>query len=131
MMYLVAVMIGALLKELPLVVSFLAILVIGLAFGAINAWFITQLSIAPFIVTLATLFIGRGLALYLSETKMVFQSDVSRRSAAPLRSAFPGRSGSSLLVAVVAWVVLTQTPYGRQIYAVGADPDAAAKAGIG
>ena len=31
---------------------------------------------------------------------------------------------------VVAWVVLSQTPYGRQIYAVGADPEAAAKAGI-
>ena len=30
----------------------------------------------------------------------------------------------------VAWVTLTQTPFGRQIYAVGADPDAAAKAGI-
>ena len=37
--------------------------------------FITGLRIASFIVTLATLFIGRGFALYLSETKMVFQSD--------------------------------------------------------
>ncbi len=33
-------------------------------------------------------------------------------------------------MACAAWVTLTQTPFGRQIYAVGADPDSAAKAGI-
>ena len=43
----------------------------GLAFGIVNAFFITRLRVAAFITTLATLFIGRGVALYFSGTKMV------------------------------------------------------------
>src|SRR6202021_95820 len=74
-MYLVAVVMGLYLSDISLFISIPAIIVIGAAFGAINAWLITGLRIAPFIVTLATLFIGRGFALYLSETKIVFQSD--------------------------------------------------------
>ena len=73
-MYLVAVTMGLYLPDLPLFVSIPAIILIGAAFGAINAAFVTGLRIAPFIVTLATLFIGRGFALYLSETRMVFHS---------------------------------------------------------
>ena len=37
----------------------------------VNAFFITQLRVAAFITTLATLFIGRGIALYFSGNKMV------------------------------------------------------------
>jgi ribose transport system permease protein len=129
-MYLVAVAMGLYLSDMPLIVSIPAIMLIGAAFGAINAFFITQLRIAAFIVTLATLFIGRGFALYLSETKMVFQSDTVQTLG---RSSFAGIPWAIWIAAAVvaaAWVTLTQTPYGRQIYAVGADPDSAAKAGI-
>ena len=41
----------------------------GLACGAVNALFITRLRMMPFIVTLATLFIGRGLGLYITQTR--------------------------------------------------------------
>ena len=129
-MYLVAVTMGLYLSDVPLFLSIPAIVLIGAAFGAINACFITGLRIASFIVTLATLFIGRGFALYLSETKMVFQSDTVQTLG---RSSFLGLPWAIWIAAVVAcaaWVTLTQTPYGRQIYAVGADPDSAAKAGI-
>jgi ribose transport system permease protein len=121
---------GLYLPDVPLFVSIPAIILIGVTFGAINASFITGLRIAPFIVTLATLFIGRGFALYLSETKMVFQSDTVQTLG---RESFLGLAWAiwiAAFVAAAAWVTLTQTPYGRQIYAVGADPDAAAKAGI-
>ena len=93
-MYLVAVAMGLYLPDLPLVVSIPAIILIGAAFGAINACFITGLRIASFIVTLATLFIGRGFALYLSETKMVFQSDTVQTLGRSSFLGFPGRSGS-------------------------------------
>ena len=129
-MYLVAVTMGLYLPDVPLFVSIPAIILIGVTFGAINASFITGLRIASFIVTLATLFIGRGFALYLSETRMVFQSDTVQTLG---RSSFVGLPWAIWIaasVAAVAWVTLTQTPFGRQIYAVGADPDAAAKAGI-
>lgn len=129
-MYLVAVVMGLYFSDLPLAVSIPAILLVGLVFGAVNAWFTTYLRIASFVVTLATLFIGRGLALYLSETRMIFQSDTVQTLGRSSALGVPWAIWILLIVAIIAWVVLTQTPYGRQIYAVGADPDAAAKAGI-
>jgi ribose transport system permease protein len=129
-MYLAVVVLGLYLPDLPLAISIPAILLIGVAFGAINAWFTTYLRIAAFMTTLATLFIGRGLALYLSETKMVFQSDTVQTLGRSSALGVPWAIWILAAVAAIAWVVLTQTPYGRQIYAVGADPDAAAKAGI-
>lgn len=129
-MYLVVVVLGLYLHDLPLIVSIPAILAIGLAFGAVNAWFTTYLKIAAFITTLATLFIGRGFALYLSETRMVFQSDVVQTLGRSSALGVPWAIWILAVVAALAWIVLTQTPYGRQIYAVGADPEAAAKAGI-
>jgi ribose transport system permease protein len=129
-MYLVAVVMGLYLSDVSLFVSIPAIMVIGAAFGAINASLITGLRIAPFIVTLATLFIGRGFALYLSETKMVFQSDTVQALGRASFVGVPWAIWITIVVAAVAWITLTQTPYGRQIYAVGADPDSAGKAGI-
>jgi ribose transport system permease protein len=129
-MYLCVVVMGLFLKDQPLIVSLCAILAVGLVYGAINAWFVTALNIPSFVVTLATLFIGRGLALYLSETKMVFQSDVVQTLGRSSALGVPWAIWILAAVAIIAWVVLTQTPYGRQIYAVGADPDAATKAGI-
>ncbi len=129
-MYLVAVVMGLYLIDLPLYLMIPAIILIGLAFGAVNAWFITYLRIAPFIVTLATLFVGRGLALHLSETKMVFQSEAVQVLGRSSALGLPWAIWILAIVAVIAWLVLSQTPYGRQIYATGADPEAAAKAGI-
>jgi ribose transport system permease protein len=129
-MYVSAAILGLYLKGLPATVSFPITMLIGLAFGAINAWFVTRLRVAAFITTLATLFIGRGLALYLSDTKMVFFNDEILTLG---RSAFlgiPSAIWAFAVVFVVAFVVLRDTTFGRQIYAVGADPEAAAKAGI-
>ena len=79
-------------------------MVIGAAFGAINAALITGLRIAPFIVTLATLFIGRGLALYLSETKMVFQSDTVQALGRASFFGVPWAIWIAIVVAAVAWI---------------------------
>lgn len=108
----------------------LAMAAIGAAFGAVNAAFIVGLRIAAFITTLATLFIGRGFALYLSGTKNVFGSDA-------LLSFGQGRVfGIASVVWLFVGVFLVAlwiercTPFGRYLFAIGADPDAARKAGI-
>lgn len=129
-MYLAVVVLGLFLAGLPLAAAIPAMLLIGLVVGAINAWFTTYLRIAAFITTLAMLFIVRGLALYLSGTRMVFQSDVVQTLGRSSALGVPWAIWILAVVALLAWVVLTQTPYGRQIYAIGADPEAAAKAGI-
>ena len=93
-MYLVAVVMGLYLSDVSLFVSIPAIMAIGAAFGAINACFITGLRIAPFIVTLATLFIGRGWLSISPRPRWFSKATPSRRFGGLRFSACPGRSGS-------------------------------------
>ncbi|MDO8544383.1 MAG: ABC transporter permease [Opitutaceae bacterium] len=114
----------------PLPLALGAMLATGLGFGAINAFFITRLRIAPFIVTLALLFVGRGLALTITQTRAMnlpdrfLQLGSARVAGVPLPLVVLGA------VLLVAHVVLMRTPFGRQIYALGNHPANARKAGI-
>ncbi len=129
-MYLSAAVLGVFLVGMPPIVAFPVVAVLGFAFGAVNALMITQLRVAAFITTLSTLFIGRGIALYFSGNKMVpFSKSVLTFG----RTAYLGVPSAIWVFAVVliiALAVLKLTTFGRQVYAIGADPDAAAKAGI-
>ena len=114
-----------------LFVSIPAIMVIGAAFGAINAALITGLRIAPFIVTLATLLI----LLRVGSLPLRDQDGFPKRNTVQAlgRASFfgvPWAIWIAIVVAAVAWITLTQTPYGRQIYAVGADPDLRGRQGF-
>ena len=53
----------------PLPLTLAAMMVTSLMFGAFNMLFITRVRVPAFIVTLATLFIGRGLGLRITETR--------------------------------------------------------------
>ncbi|MCL4142856.1 UNVERIFIED_CONTAM: hypothetical protein GTU68_031723, partial [Idotea baltica] len=57
--------------EYPVMVAVAGGLVAGLAFGFLNGFLVTKSKIAPFIVTLGTMTIGRGLALILSKGRPV------------------------------------------------------------
>ncbi len=129
-MYVVVVIVTLYLGDLPLYVSFPIGLLVGVLFGCINGYFIVVARVAPFIATLATLFIGRGVALYMTKTAMVFANDdvltLGRTDWLGLRSSIWAFG----LVFVLALFVLRSTPFGRQVYAVGQDQSAAAKAGL-
>ncbi len=102
----------------------------GCAMGAANALFIVRLGIAPFIVTLASLFFFRGAGTWITSSR---QFDFPREMMAFGQSAPLGIPLPIVLFALavaIAYVVLGRTTFGRQVYAVGADPDAARKAGI-
>jgi ribose transport system permease protein len=118
------------LAPIPAWGAVLLIVPLGLAFGAVNAFLIAGLRLMPFVVTLATLFIGRGLALHVTETRALNlpPSFVAIGQSALLGVPFP----VLLLVLVLAagQGVLSLTPFGRQIYAFGNNPDAARKAGL-
>jgi ribose transport system permease protein len=129
-MYVIAAVLGLFLKDLPLVLSFPLVMLLGLLFGAVNAWFITRLRVAAFITTLSTLFVGRGIALYFSGSKMVGFSPAVLALGRASYLGVPSAIWAFAIVFVLAYVTLGQTTFGRQVYAVGADPDAAAKAGI-
>ena len=105
-------------------------LLMGIGFGAVNAFFITRMKIMAFVVTLATLYLGRGLGLWVTETRAMnlpesfLKLGVARVVGVPLPVVILGG------VVLGAHLILTRTPFGRQIYAVGNDLEAAHKAGI-
>ncbi|QDV34719.1 ABC transporter permease [Tautonia plasticadhaerens] len=104
---------------------------VGLGFGLVNAALITRLRLMPFIVTLATLSIGRGLGLFLTQTRaMNLPGEFLRLGSSRVLGIVPLPVAMMVVVLSAAQVVLSMTPIGRQLYAVGNDPEAAKKAGI-
>ena len=106
------------------------IIPLGLLFGAVNAGLVAGLRMMPFVVTLATLFVGRGLALHVTQTRAL---NLPPEFLAIGHSTVLGVPFPVLLLAAVlgtGQLVLSRTPFGRQLYALGNNPDAARKAGL-
>ena len=118
------------LPHAPVALGVLAMAALGALFGAVNAVFIVGLRIAAFITTLATLFIGRGYALYLSETKNLTGSASLLAFGQGQTFGIADAVWLFLAVFLVAFWIERSTPFGRYLFAIGADPDAARKAGI-
>ena len=113
---------------LPLTV--LVVLGTGLLCGAVNAFFITRLRIMPFVVTLATLYFGRGLGLWITETRAMNLPESLLQIGTARHFGIPTPVIVFAAVLAAAHLALTRTPFGRHVYAVGNDPEAAGKAGI-
>jgi ribose/xylose/arabinose/galactoside ABC-type transport system permease subunit len=113
------------------VLALFAGLVTGAMFGLLNAVSIVVLRISPFLVTLATLVAGRGLGTAITQSFGIEYPApyLAFGTSAPL--GVPTPTWVLATVVVIAHVILTATQFGRQIYAVGNDPEAARKAGIG
>ena len=115
---------------LPVWAGCLAVLLIGLLFGLLNGVFIHRFKLIPFIVTLATFYIGRGVGLYLSDTRAINlpESFLSIGSARVMGIPFP--IIIMVLIVFSAHLVLRRTLFGRQMYALGHSIEKARKAGL-
>ena len=114
----------------PVLAGLLVMALLGGLFGAVNAAFIVGLRIAAFITTLATVFIGRGYALYLSETRNIADSDAMLAFGQGRCFGIAWAVWVFVAVFLVALWLERSTPFGRYLFAIGADPEAARKAGI-
>lgn len=131
-MYLSSVIAGLLMRHMGLSVptALIVALLVGTLYGAINAFFIVKLKIIPFMVTLSTLVIGRGIGTALTESKQVDFPDTMLGFGQTPVLGLPMPVIVFALVVLVGFFVLTRTALGRQIYAAGNDIEAAKKAGI-
>ncbi|HEX7861976.1 MAG TPA: ABC transporter permease [Verrucomicrobiae bacterium] len=130
-MFVTAAIAGKLaLSGTPVHVVVPCMLLAGMLFGSVNAFFITKLRVVAFVVTLAMLFVGRGLSLWITETRAMNLPAIYLEigSARFLGVSIP--AWIFLAVLIVGHLVVTRTPLGRQILAVGHDVEAARKAGI-
>ena len=109
-----------------------AMLACGAGVGLLNGTILIAGRVMnPFIVTLGMLSIVRGVALVVSDAQTVTGMPAAVQTAGTgLIGPLPVPAVLVAALALVAWVVLTRTPWGRWIYAVGGDPDAARRVGI-
>jgi ribose/xylose/arabinose/galactoside ABC-type transport system permease subunit len=131
-MYLSVVVSGLLMRALDLEIlpALIIALGVGTLFGAVNAFLIIRLKIIPFMATLGTLVIGRGLGTALTESQQIDLPERMNTFGQTLIVGIPMPIIAFALVVVAAHLILTRTSFGRQIYAVGNDPEAGKKAGI-
>ncbi len=115
----------------PVLVPVFAGLFAGLLMGAFNGFIITKSKIAPFIVTLGTMTIGRGLALILSDGRPVSNlSDSFVFIGSGKIMGIPVLIVILILMFILCSVILNRTILGRYIYAVGGNEQAARASGI-
>ena len=106
----------------------------GFAAGAVNGVLIAWLGLPPFVVTLGTLSVGRSLAVVLSQNKMIYDFGPDADTV------FAIGGGQMLGIANPVWVllvltvvfsaVLHLTRWGRHLYAIGGNEQAALLTGV-
>jgi fructose transport system permease protein len=108
----------------------------GTACGLINGMLVTRLRLPPFIATLGTLNVFFALNLWLSKSETVRGTDMSDLLLWTGKTISIGDTrityGSLLMLVLfgVFWWVLKNTAWGRHVYAVGDDAEAARLAGV-
>lgn len=115
----------------PILLSILLGLVIAFVVGAINGYLVTKFSIPPMIMTLGMQYVAKGVIYVLTQGKPVY----------PLPKEFlaldkiylgdiPIIVIVALLLALLCYVILKKTRFGREVYAVGGNGESARMSGI-
>lgn len=125
------------------------ILLIGVLFGAVQGFCIAYLEIQPFIVTMAGLFFARGMTAVIStqQVSVPFESWFGQLSQIKCEipfgiGAYLNKKGVlvtpyvritvviALIVALITFLMLRYTKFGRSLYAVGGNQQSAALMGL-
>jgi rhamnose transport system permease protein len=141
MVGLVAYVVGTLLTRTDAIHPLLAVvisLLIGLALGAVNGLIVAYGGVPAIIATLGTLALYRVVLVEFSNAKTVTTADLPNwlndvPSANVLSvGAYDLRLtvGIGLLVVILGQVTLRYLPFGRRLYAIGSNPEAARMAGL-
>jgi ribose/xylose/arabinose/galactoside ABC-type transport system permease subunit len=118
--------------HLSLVEGVVIALVLGAMLGGVNALLVAVLRLPPIIATLGTLFVYSGLMfVYTNGTEVNnVPASYSHFGTALLVSGVPFQTALLVAVAAAMWIVLKHTIFGRNLYAVGNNLEAARHAGI-
>ena len=110
-----------------------AALLLGLTLGAINGLIITKGRVAPFIATLATMTIYRGLTLVYTDGRPVSglgDSVAFQMMGKGYMLGIPVPVVTTILAFAALYFILHHTTFGRRVYAVGGNEEASKLSGI-
>ncbi len=121
-------------QNIPWPLAVLLMLLLAVVIGSIHGLLITRLKLQPFIVTLCGLLIYRGLARFYTGDSSAGLQGQSFPTLEFLTTGrpfgIPATFISLVIVGVIMWVVLHRSIYGRYLFAVGKNEEAARFSGI-
>jgi ribose transport system permease protein len=122
-------------RGVPWPAAFALMVALGVLVGLAHGLLITKLKLQPFIVTLCGLLVYRGVARFYTQDATAgfgFAQDFPALTWLTEAQTFgvPHSFIAMLIVAIVMWVVLHRTVFGRHLFAVGKNEEAARYSGI-
>jgi ribose transport system permease protein len=128
-------------QEAPVELAVGAALLVGMVGGLLNGLLVAYVGILPFVATLGMLTVFGGAALSFSSGKTIFGraipgavSDFAAGGLAldgiGLHVTIPNLTILAVVVMFVVWLILEQTVFGRRLYAIGGNREAARLAGV-
>jgi ribose transport system permease protein len=115
----------------PVWLSIILTLLVGLAIGVFHGFGITRMGLPPFIITLATLTSLRGIGLLMTNGATINITNNGFTDFATLDFlGIPSLFWMVVVVAVPSYIFLAHTRWGRYLFAVGSNPESARLSGV-
>jgi len=119
------------LHDQPFLLAIVAALLVSALCGVFNGTLVARFGVQPIIATLILFIAGRGIAQLITDGKLQPLADPSFQWIGLGRPfGVPSQILIALVVAVVAWLVMRLTVFGRQVLAVGGNETASRLAGL-
>jgi ribose transport system permease protein len=116
--------------HIPVGFVFVLTVLAGIAWGLWHAFWITRLGVAPFVITLVTFIFAAGADEALAPNPIPLSSPAFLSLVGSTVAGIPIAVVIFVVIALLAWFFLERTYFGRQVYAVGGNTEAARLAGI-
>lgn len=118
-------------QHLGAVAGFFVSFLVGGACGLFNAILIAKVKISPLVTTLASMFLFMGISRGISAGDSVYTYNIATfLGTTNLFGFLPLQIVIYAVLAVVFWFLLSKTPLGRKVYAIGYNEDACVYAGV-
>jgi methyl-galactoside transport system permease protein len=117
--------------QFPFFMPIVAGIAVGGIFGLVNGILVAHAKLPPFIATLGTLSLARGLQLIYTKAAVIGSlkqeyKEISQGNLGPI----PNLAIYVAIAAFIVWLILRQTKFGTNIYAVGGNSQAARVSGV-
>lgn len=127
-------------KGMNPVVAILVTIILALVVGVVNGYLVGKFKLPPFIATLGTMFVARGIAYIVNNNRNTdnIASGIGKEAGDRFQNIFYyGKTAGifntfwiALIVFLIFWFFLARTRSGRHIYAIGSNVDAARLSGV-
>ncbi len=113
-----------------LTVAFIVAILVGVFCNILNGLMVTKFKTPPFIATLAMMTMARGAALMYTNGQNIYQIDEYTKFGQGKIFGIPAPILFMIVLLILTWYLLRHTVFGRSVYAIGGNEEAANASGI-